>query len=93
MSIFSKSQRDVARIATPSIARGMTDAHRVRPLVEPGDWAAIDGTVEHYDNHGKSGASSVQVAAGQVAWLTALKGNDSGCSNKSKDLTVFSFRY
>ncbi len=34
--------RDVARIDTPEIGRGMSDAHRVRQLVPPGDWAATD---------------------------------------------------
>jgi redox-sensitive bicupin YhaK (pirin superfamily) len=35
-------QRDVARVDSPVIDRGMTDVHRVRPLVPPGNWAATD---------------------------------------------------
>lgn len=93
--------RDVARIDRPTVARGMTDTHRVRPLVPPGDWAAtdpflllmedwfpegvfdrhphrgietvtyvLDGTIEHYDNHGHSGT----IGAGDVQWLTAGRG-------------------
>jgi hypothetical protein len=33
------AQRDVVRVDSPDIGRGMSDAHRVRPLVPPGDWA------------------------------------------------------
>jgi quercetin 2,3-dioxygenase len=96
-----RSNRDVARIDRPTVARGMTDTHRVRPLVPPGDWAAtdpflllmedwfpegvfdrhphrgietvtyvLDGTIEHYDNHGHSGT----IGAGDVQWLTAGRG-------------------
>jgi quercetin 2,3-dioxygenase len=96
-----RSHRDVARIDRPTVARGMTDTHRVRPLVPPGDWAAtdpflllmedwfpegvfdrhphrgietvtyvLDGTIEHYDNHGHSGT----IGAGDVQWLTAGRG-------------------
>src|ERR671931_621246 len=35
-------RRDIARIDTPAVGRGTSDAHRVRPLVPPGDWAATD---------------------------------------------------
>ena len=38
----SLSQRDVTRVDSPEIRRGMTDTHRVRPLVAPGDWAGTD---------------------------------------------------
>src|SRR5215207_1437866 len=34
--------RDVARVDRPEIRRGMNDSHRVRPLVEPGEWAWTD---------------------------------------------------
>lgn len=36
------SRRDVARIDSPEIQQGMSDVHRVRPLIPPGDWAATD---------------------------------------------------
>jgi len=35
-------RRDVERVDRPKIGRGMSDAHRVRPLVPPGDWAGSD---------------------------------------------------
>ena len=35
-------QCDAARIDSPPVVRGMTDAHRVRQLVPPGNWAATD---------------------------------------------------
>jgi redox-sensitive bicupin YhaK (pirin superfamily) len=35
-------QRDVERIVSPGIQRGLTDAHRVRPLVPPTDFARTD---------------------------------------------------
>jgi redox-sensitive bicupin YhaK (pirin superfamily) len=35
-------KREVARIDSPQVSRGMTDAHRVRQLVPPGDWGATD---------------------------------------------------
>lgn len=35
-------QREVARIDSPAVQRGMNDMHRVRPLVPPGDWASTD---------------------------------------------------
>jgi quercetin 2,3-dioxygenase len=38
----SRVQRDIARIEHPAIGRGMADAHRVRPLIPPGDWAGSD---------------------------------------------------
>ncbi|RRD22381.1 pirin family protein [Brucellaceae bacterium VT-16-1752] len=38
----SLPQRDVARIDKPEIKRGITESHRVRPLVEPGDFTATD---------------------------------------------------
>jgi hypothetical protein len=31
-----RAQRDVVRVDSPDIGRGMSDAHRVRPLVPPG---------------------------------------------------------
>jgi quercetin 2,3-dioxygenase len=37
-----QQQRDVARVDRPKIGRGMSDAHRVRALVPPGDWAGSD---------------------------------------------------
>lgn len=36
------SRRDVARVDSPEIGRRLSDAHRVRPLIPPGDWAATD---------------------------------------------------
>ncbi len=36
------SQRDVARIEAPAIRRGMSQAHRVRPLIASEQWAATD---------------------------------------------------
>ena len=94
-------QRDVTRVDSPEFGRGMTDAHRVRPLVPPGDWAAsdpflllmedvfpkgvfdrhphrgietvtyvIDGSIEHYDNHGNTGT----IGPGDALWLTAGRG-------------------
>ncbi len=36
------SQRDVARIEAPPIRRGMSDAHRVRPLIASEQWTATD---------------------------------------------------
>jgi quercetin 2,3-dioxygenase len=93
--------REVARIDSPPIGRGMSDAHQARLLVPPGDWAAtdpflllaedwfpagvfaphphrgietvtyvIDGTIEHYDNHGNAGT----IGAGDAQWLTAGRG-------------------
>jgi quercetin 2,3-dioxygenase len=38
----SLPQRAVARIDRPAIGRGMTDNHKVRPLVPPDDFAATD---------------------------------------------------
>ena len=38
----STRQRDVTRVDSPEFEGGMTDAHRVRPLVQPGDWAVSD---------------------------------------------------
>lgn len=38
----SVHRRDVARLDTPAIGRGMADAHRARPLVAPTDFAASD---------------------------------------------------
>jgi redox-sensitive bicupin YhaK (pirin superfamily) len=38
----TQSQRDVACVDHPEIGRGMSDAHRVRPLIPPGDWAGSD---------------------------------------------------
>ena len=35
-------QRDVVRVDTPQVQRGMSDVHRVRPLVVPGRWAETD---------------------------------------------------
>lgn len=35
-------QRDVSRVDSPEVGRGMTDAHLVRPLVSPEDFAASD---------------------------------------------------
>lgn len=35
-------QREVARIDSPSIGRGLSELHRVRPLIPPGDWAFTD---------------------------------------------------
>lgn len=94
-------QRDVTRVDSPEFGRGMADAHRVRPLVPPGDWAAsdpflllmedvfpagvfdrhphrgietvtyvIDGSIEHYDNHGNTGT----IGPGDALWLTAGRG-------------------
>ena len=34
--------RDVARVDRPVVRRGMNDSHRVRPLVEPGEWVWTD---------------------------------------------------
>lgn len=34
--------REVARIDRPQVQRGMAPAHRLRPLIEPGNWAATD---------------------------------------------------
>jgi len=41
---FSTTQvrRDIARIDHPEIMAGMSDAHRLRPLVPPGNWAGSD---------------------------------------------------
>lgn len=97
----TQSQRDVARIEQPEVRRGMSDAHRMRPLVPPGDWTGsdpflllaedwfpegvfdrhphrgietvtyvIEGTVEHYDNHGNKGT----IQAGDAQWVTAGRG-------------------
>src|SRR4051794_10610214 len=94
-------RREVVRIDSPPVVRGMSDAHRVRVLVPPGDWAAsdpflllmedwfpagvfdrhphrgietvtyvLDGTVEHYDNHGNAGS----IGPGSALWLTAGRG-------------------
>lgn len=38
----TETTRAVSRIDTPQIGRGMTDTHRVRPLLQPGDWAFTD---------------------------------------------------
>ena len=38
----TRAQRDVARIDHPEIRRGMSDTHRMRPLVPPGDWTGSD---------------------------------------------------
>ena len=35
-------QREVARIVSPPIGRGLTGAHRSRPLISPGDWVFTD---------------------------------------------------
>jgi quercetin 2,3-dioxygenase len=35
-------QRAIARVDSPETRRGYSDEHRVRPLIEPGDWAATD---------------------------------------------------
>jgi quercetin 2,3-dioxygenase len=35
-------RRDVERVDRPKISRGMSDTHRVRALVPPGDWAGSD---------------------------------------------------
>ena len=98
---MDSSRRDVARIESPPVERGMSDVHRVRPLVPPGNWAATDpflllmedwfprgvfdvhphrgietvtfvleGTVEHYDNHGNKGT----IVPGDAQWLTAGRG-------------------
>ena len=95
------AQRDMARVDSPDIGRGMSDAHRVRLLVPPSDWAATDpflllmedwfpagvfdrhphrgietvtyvinGTIEHYDNHGHEGT----IGPGDALWLTAGRG-------------------
>ena len=97
----STRRRDVDRVDSPEFGRGMTDAHRARPLVPPGEWAAsdpfllmmedvfpkgvfdrhphrgietityvIDGTIEHYDNHGNAGT----IGPGDALWLTAGRG-------------------
>jgi len=94
-------RREVVRIDSPPVVRGMSDAHRMRVLVPPGDWAAsdpflllaedwfpagvferhphrgietvtyvLDGTVEHYDNHGNAG----MIGPGDAQWLTAGRG-------------------
>jgi redox-sensitive bicupin YhaK (pirin superfamily) len=94
-------QRDIARIDHPEIMAGMSDAHRLRPLVPPGNWAGsdpflllvedwflenvfdqhphrgfetvtyvIEGSIEHYDNHGNKG----RLNPGDVQWLTAGRG-------------------
>jgi quercetin 2,3-dioxygenase len=93
--------RDVARVDRPAVRRGMNESHRVRPLVEPGEWAwtdpflllmedwfpegvfdrhphrgietvtmVLDGSIEHYDNHGNKGT----LHPGDVQWLTAGRG-------------------
>lgn len=36
----NSGQRDVTRVDCPEFGRGITDAHRVRFLAPPGDWAA-----------------------------------------------------
>jgi quercetin 2,3-dioxygenase len=36
------AERAVTHISTPSEQRGLTPTHRVRPLIEPGNWAASD---------------------------------------------------
>lgn len=95
------TRREVARIDSSGIHRGLNDTHRVRPLVPPGDWAAsdpflllmedwfpegvfdrhphrgfetvtyvIEGTIEHYDNHGNEGT----IGPGDALWLTAGRG-------------------
>ena len=38
----TEHQRDVARVDSPQVGRGMTDEHLVRPLVPPDDFAASD---------------------------------------------------
>jgi redox-sensitive bicupin YhaK (pirin superfamily) len=35
-------QREVARIDSPPIGRGLSESHRVRPLIPPGNWAFTD---------------------------------------------------
>src|SRR3954469_15815473 len=35
-------KRGVAKIDRPEVSRGHSDAHRVRQLVPPGNWAATD---------------------------------------------------
>jgi hypothetical protein len=35
-------QREVARIDSPPIGRGLSASHSVRPLILPGDWAFTD---------------------------------------------------
>ncbi len=35
-------QREVARIDSPPIGRGLSELHQVRPLIPPGDWAFTD---------------------------------------------------
>jgi hypothetical protein len=95
------TRRDVARIESPQVTRGMKDSHWVRPLAPPGDFAAsdpflllmedwfplgvfdrhphrgietvtyvIDGTIDHYDNHGNTGL----IRSGDALWLTAGRG-------------------
>jgi len=94
-------KRGVAKIDRPEVSRGHSDAHRVRQLVPPGNWAAtdpflllmedwfpvgvfdrhphrgietvtyvIEGSIEHYDNHGNKGV----IGAGDALWLTAGRG-------------------
>ncbi|NNG22990.1 pirin family protein [Telluria aromaticivorans] len=41
-TINRQVQRDVARIDRPEIQIGMSDKHRLRPLVPPGDWVGSD---------------------------------------------------
>jgi redox-sensitive bicupin YhaK (pirin superfamily) len=36
------TKRDVARVDSPAVGRGMSEPHKVRPLVPPGDWAHTD---------------------------------------------------
>jgi len=101
MTTSQHLQRAVARVDSSPIERGMTAAHRVRPLVPPGSWGAADpflllmedwfplgvfdnhphrgietvtyvveGSIEHYDNHGNTGT----IGPGDALWLTAGRG-------------------